>query len=98
MSVVSTTPETISYPPVRGTVQKSRRFPFSTAAGPGQTHQLACSMDSPSPSLTLSGRTTPPLPAPDHRPEGKRKRGPSDWNLPLSWRVMWPIRGAAREN
>lgn len=83
-----------------GNAPESRPFPSSTAAGTGQTHQLPSSMDSPSPSLSLSGRTTPtppPAPRPPFR-EGKRKRGPPDWNLPLSWRVMWPIRGAAREN
>lgn len=82
-----------------GNAPEGRPFPSSTAAGTGQTHQLPSSMDFPSPSLSLSGRTTPtppPAPRPPFR-EGKRKRGPPDWNLPLSWRVMWPIRGAARE-
>lgn len=50
-------------------------------------------------SLAVSvGTHNTPSSRPDHCSEGKRKRGPSDWNLPLSWRVMWPIRETAREN
>jgi hypothetical protein len=87
-------PETIGYPPVRGTVQIAG-LSLPPPPGPDSFH---LPWIPPSPSMTLSGRTTPPPPPPDLRSEESAREDRLIGTLPLWWRVMGPIRATAREN